>query len=144
MTIVSTSAAITTRGRKRAATMPAGSTIQASTGLRGPPLSAIPAPMISIVITIAIALTRSGLALFAIVRSTCQKLSADSANRISVHQPIHGAEITSAIPIAIEPTRRIVRTRSLASTTRLRSSSVGHSHEAPDIGTFIGSRFVPI
>ena len=52
-TTVSTSAAITTWGRKRAATMPAGQHHPGSTGLRGPPLSAIPAPISSIVITIA-------------------------------------------------------------------------------------------
>jgi hypothetical protein len=56
-------------------------------------------------------------------------LISESAISPSVHQPSHGAERTSAAATAPEPTRRIIRTRSLASTTRLRSSSVGHSHD---------------
>src|SRR6204780_3971659 len=68
-------------------------------------------------------------------RSTLAKLSAHSAKIGNVHQPTQGAEASRAMPTDVEPTRRITRTRSLASTTRLRSSSVGHSHEAPGIWT---------
>src|SRR5450759_787291 len=78
---------------------------------------------------IANTLTRSGWALVWMRRSTLMKFSDETANRPSVHQPIHGADRTSATPTAPDPTRRIICTRSLASTTRLRSSSVGHSHE---------------
>src|ERR1700683_3585414 len=68
-------------------------------------------------------------------RSTLAKLSAHSAKMGNVHQPTQGAEATRAMPTDVEPTRRITRTRSLASTTRLRSSSVGHSQEAPCMWT---------
>ncbi len=51
--IVNPSAAIMTWGRNRAATIPAGSTIQGINGLRGPPLRATPVPISSIVTTIA-------------------------------------------------------------------------------------------
>ncbi len=126
---VSARPASTTRGRKRAATIAAGSTIQGSAGERGPPLIATPPASRRSVMTIAEALTRSGWALVRRRRSTLRKFSAESPNRISVHQPIQGAEMTSAAPTALEPTSRIMRTRSFASTTRLRSSSVGQSQD---------------
>ena len=130
---VSTSPAITTCARKRAAVIAAGSTSHGNAGLLGPPLSTTPAPITSIVITIAHALTRSGLALVLMRRSTLTKLAADSASRMNVHQPSHGAAISSARPIAPVPTMRMVRARAFASTTRLRSSSVGHSQDSPCI-----------
>ena len=126
---MSTSPTTTTWGRKRAATIAAGSTIQGSAGLEGPPLTATPPAISSSVTTIAVALTRSGWGLVRMRRSTEAKLSAQSAKNTSVHQPIHGAAASSAMPTAPAPTRRIMRTRSLASTTRVRSSSVGHSQD---------------
>jgi hypothetical protein len=127
--IVMISATITTCGRKRAAAIADGSTIHGNAGLCGPPLIATPTPSSSNVIRIAYALTRSGCWLVTMRRSTLMKFSAEHASSSSVHQPIHGAAMISAAPTANEPILRIIRTRSFASTTRLRSSSVGHSQD---------------
>lgn len=123
--------------------MPAGKTSHGKAGLCGPPLRTTPLPSSSRVIRIAVALTRSGCWLLPMRRSTIVKFRAEAANRGRVHHPIHGAEMISALPTAIEPTRRMVRTRSLASTTRRRSSSVGHSQE-PSLMCSTSTARVPI
>ena len=93
-----------------------------------------PPPSSTSVITIAVALTRSGWRTRAQPAIDVEEVQRREREQDRASTTRSRARRSAApAPTAPEPTRRIMRTRSLASTTRVRSSSVGQSHEVPSL-----------
>ena len=95
-----------------------------------PPVSAIDVAVSDCVVTQAAAIAYSGLAIRSMRRSATANSTVASASGISVHQPSQGPAKTSAAAMSANVSVRVGLMRRSMSTTRSRSASSRHSHEA--------------
>ena len=105
-----------------------------------PPVSTIDAAISDCEVTQAAAIAYSGLGIRSTSRSASVKHAAAAVSGISVHQPCHGPAKTSAAAMSANVSVRVGLMRRSMSTTRSRSASVRHSHEAGRPGLDIRER----